>query len=336
MAILFMDGFDLYNGSGAGIGLQSKWIAPSSFVVLGPGRFGGQAVVPNGGGSAGSSTMDRGHAEVSSLSIGFAYRADAILSRIILAFQNGTTTSHISLHLVNNGALEIRNAGNTIVGTTAAGVIALDAWHYIEFGATISDTAGTAELKLDGVTLLSLTGLDTRNGTTTTANLLRLHTSVTGAGRNDFDDLYLCDTFASLGQRRIDVIRPSADTIDKDFVPSTGTVNYAMVDDALAETTDYVQGSVVGDLDLYDLGNLSVIPTTIDAVQVNVWALKTDTVARSIAAVADNAGTQTQSPNHALTSSVTKMELLMPNAPGGAAWTAALVNGLKIGPKVTV
>ncbi|HEV2643227.1 MAG TPA: hypothetical protein VGT98_10985, partial [Candidatus Elarobacter sp.] len=60
-----------------------------------------------------------------------------------------------------NGSLTAVASGGGTLGTTAAGVLPVDGlWHHLEMQAKASQTAGTLDIWIDGVSVLSLTGLN--------------------------------------------------------------------------------------------------------------------------------------------------------------------------------
>lgn len=350
MAILLIDGFDVYNGvTSVSLSPRAKWVFDESYqdptVVVG--RFGGQALqFPSQVTSSGGNYISRFlPSAVAAFAVGCAMR---FVTMVTSGTNNGAhlalmsdTTHMVGIRINADGSLSaLRMTSNiavTVLGTTAAGVILAAAWHFVEFVGTISDTTGTIDIVVDGVTVLTLTAQDTRNGTPTTVNKIRIGTTHddSAAGSVQIDDLYVTDG-VSLGQQRIDVIRPSADTVDSDFVPSTGVDNYALVNGILADSTDWVDGSTLGDLDIYELDNMSAVPTTVSAVQLIAFAQKTDAALRSLALVADIGGVQTQSGDLALVASLTRYDAIFETKPGGGGWTGADVDSLRIGPKVTV
>lgn len=336
--IVQMDGFDLYNGTGAGVGLASKWFVSGGYVNMLAGRFSGQAVgSTTGGGASQTGYVERIFpAAYATFGIGVACQHTALGDANFLFLHSGATQM---VYLARNadGSIDVFNGANVLLGTTAAGLITVGGWHYYELSVTVSDTAGAVRLKIDGAVALDLINVDTRNGTPTTIDKVRLWCALSNLGRIYWDDYYLVDTFDTLGERRIETIRPAADTVDKDFVASgASATNYTQVDDALADAADYVEGALVGDLDLYELANLSSAPATIDAVQMTGFLTKSDAGSRNAALVADLAGVQTQSGDIVLASSVVKDDTIMTQAPGAVAWSAANVNSLRLGPKVTL
>lgn len=347
MPVTIVDGFDAYNGIQANIGLQSKWAgAGVTLITLVAGRFGGQAAE-----SLSSSTQQRYMtrtlpAVTTAVGVGVALRmtvfptADNV--HALIAFVKGTTYT-LGLRVTTTGAIEVyrltTNIAGTSLGVSAAGVITANTWHYVEFGATIHDTTGVVIIKVDGVTVLNLAAQDTNNAVT---NVDTIHLGYPDAnslalGTAQFDDLYIMDASATLGERRVETLYPTSDVL-QGLTRSAGAQNFALVDEAVANgDTDYVSGSVVGDRDTYGFGDLTGVPATINAVQISSFAMKTDAGARSIANQVISGATTSDGANFALAASYSKHERLMLTDPDGSvAWTAAKVNALTGGPKVTV
>jgi hypothetical protein len=151
-----------------------------------------------------------------------------------------------------------------------------------------------------------------------------------------YDDLYMTNTATRVGERRIDVLRPSADTAQKDWTPSTGTNNSALVDDTtFNDDTDYVSASTVGNKDLYDIGNLGFTPAAITALQVTYRARKDDATTREIRANVKSGSTTANGATKGMTTSYqTFFDIYETDPATSAAWTTSAVNALQIGPEV--
>ena len=99
-------------------------------------------------------------------------------------------------------------------------------------------------------------------------------------GLNEFSsptvhDVYVTNGRTRLGESGVAVLYPSADTADADWTPSTGTDHYATVDETTVNgDAGYVASGTVGDLDLYEIGDLPFVPDGIHAVQVTMCARK--------------------------------------------------------------
>lgn len=351
MAITMIDGFDLYNGTGANTGLQSKWVVATSgtgaSLSLVSGRFGGQAVRMTISGSSNQVVNITRNLGVSSASAseGFAFRKSVLGDSIPIAQFLSGATPMVGIIVNADGSITAGRftaiATWTALGSSVAGVISANTFHYIEVSVTISDTTGTFVVKVDGNTVINLSSQDTRNGTPTTVDTIQFVANRSAAGTAatlDFDDAYTTDTSTSLGERKIETLRPNADTAQKDFTRSAGSDNFALVDDTTSNgDTDYVQGSTVGNLDRYTTAGLSTTPSAIDAVQLTAFALKTDATTRNIALHARSGSTDSDGSNYALAASYTKFDRILETDPAtSAAWTSTGVNSLQFGPKVTV
>jgi hypothetical protein len=226
-----------------------------------------------------------------------------------------------------------RNA-QTDLGRTGAPVLHAGTWHYIEVEGVIGDS-GAVRVYVDGAKVLDLAGVDTQQQTNAQAAIIQLgysNSSVTYL----FDDLYVIDKATRLGERKITVLTPTAD-VAKAFTPSTGTDNFACLDEAVPDTTDYVTASAPGATDTYELADLATPPAVIDAIQLTALARKTDAATRALALQAVSGGTIDDGPNLYLAASFTPISRILPTDPAtGAAWTAPAVNALRAGPKVTV
>ena len=350
MAIVAVDGFDLYNGVGANTGVQAKWaLTSTTSISLVAGRFSGQAVQCTIGSSA--AHMQRIlPATYAAFTDNFAARFTTLTG----ASPSNTTcpfriylsgaTYMLGIKVNSSGQLEVFRMSATYAGTllgTSTACIVVNTWHFIEAAFEISDTVGTVTIKVDGTTVLTLSAQDTRNGTPTTIDRVQYgdvySVGFGGAWVGQFDDMFVTDSITFTGERRVETLRPSAD-VTQTFGRSAGTANYSLVNETLVDgDTTYVQGTTVGDTDTYGLSDLTGTPTNISAVQISVFAEKTDATSRSIALQAKSGATTSDGGNFTLAASYSKFERLLLTDPNtSAAWSVSGVNALQCGPKVTV
>ncbi len=342
MALLFLDGFESYNNQ-TDTGLQ--WVnvsgAPGS-ISAATSRTGSRSLNP------GSGAMETRVLPVSGATGvgGFAYNTTALTTaRELIAFTEGTTI-HLTLYLTTAGALAVyrgRFSGGTLLGTSAAGVIASNTWHYIEFKALIDNATGTYEVKVDETSVLSGTGADTQNAGTSTWDRLTL---LGTAGVNQFfDDLYVCDGSGAanndfLGNCQVEVLRPQTDAVaagtNAGFTPSTGTDHGALVDETTPNSdTDYNSGTAVGQKDTYNYPSVS-LSGTIKGVKVAPFVKKTDAGPRTICTVVRSSGTDY---DHATaispaTSYQFESQIWETDPATAAAWNSAGINAAEFGLKV--
>lgn len=347
MALIFVDGFDVYNGVGINTGLRAKWsTGDTAGMTMQAGRFGDQCLrSSNGSGGFPFVYRDLG-ANYSTLAFGCAVRIGTMPSGTFgpqIQFRDGATSQCGFMFQADGSIMAQRGGGDgnggTSLGVTATGLILANTWYYIESEITVHNSTGAMKLFIDGVAVLTLTGLDNAGTANNYANQMRIGGNQSAGALNfEFDDIYVVDAATRLGERRVETLRPTADTAEKDFTRSAGSDNYPLVDELTTNgDTDYVQGSTVGDLDLYDFANLSSTPTTINAVQVSSFCCKTDATARSVALQVKSGATSSDGSNFTLSSSYTKIDRILATDPNtAAAWTAANVNAAQAGPKVTV
>ncbi len=337
------DGFDLYNGDTAPLGFLGKWTSNNSSGSLVTGRFTGQAYRP---GTSFSGERHRAlDSAVSALTPTFAIKVTAASTvgsvrpvivlksaatyMVGIAFEAGGVISAYRLTAIGTG---------TLLGSSAISSYSLATWHSIEAEVEISDTTGRVTVYVDGVSVLNLTSQDTRNGAPTTVDTLGLASHGSGGANVDIDDLWVEYSGTKPTKLlRVETIRPNADGATLNWTPSTGSSHFAVVDDTTVSEADYLQASVVGDVDELSLGNLSSTPTLIKTVNAIGYAKRTDATARSIALGVKSGATNSDGANFALAATTTRFDRRMDVDPDtSAAWLGAAVDALQGRPKVTV
>jgi hypothetical protein len=333
MALLFVDGADHYATAD---GLK-KWNAFGTGVTINSsaGRRGGGAIALAGSTRFVDKQLPSNYA---TLIVGYAFDAGGGSNTAMLKILDGATI-HVALFLTAANAIAAyRGDLTTLLGTSANGVVPVSGYFYIEAKVLISDTVGTVTVRVNGVAVLTLTGLDTRNAGNASATGFRIMgTSATSL----VDDIYANDTSGGapqndfLGDCRIDTLFPNADGSNSAWTPSTGTDHYALVDESTPNTTDYVETSGVGNKDTWNFQNLSAITGTIYGVQVSSAALKDDAGARSIANTVKSGATNADGATQALsTSQLYYMDIWATDPNTAAAWTEANVNAAEFGVKL--
>ena len=339
MAILFTDGFDSY-GTTTGTNILTRWTT-----VTTPGSI-SSAVTPYGYGQSFSIASSTNIAVASiTATTTFTFGCAVYLSSVS-ALAGATSfgvfevlssgTSQLFIHFLSNGTIQVTRAASTVIATsTVPGRIKSGNWYYIEFSATISDTVGTVRVDVDGETVINATGLDTRNGTPTNINQIRLGSNGDNAAKY-FDDIYVSDSIIPLGPQRIYTLRPNVDTAQKQWIPLSGANNYTMVGETVTDgDTSYVSGSTVGDFDLYDLGNYPAATANIKAINHLVWARKTDATVRTITSTTKSGATTTDSSAFTLGTTYAGFSKIYEADPNtSTAWTVSGVNALQVGQKV--
>lgn len=341
MAITLIEGFDLYAGTATGTGLQSRWNCGTvAEQLMATGRFGGQCWQGrNRSGTQQASAQRFFTGGALQGSVGFAFRVDSVSGMGTPVFFR---FGQFRVGFNANGFISVHRDATQIAISTGSELVS-GTWYYFEAEVVFSATVGTVTVYKNGTPIVGLNGLTGLNTGTTVPDHILLDT--TGSNGSNitrsyvyFDDIYVTNTATRLGERRVETLRPNADTVQKDFARSAGADNFALVDEATSNgDTDYVQGSTVGDLDRYTIGALSSTPSAISAVQLTAFALKTDAATRNIALHCQSGATDSDGPDFALGATYGKFDRILETDPAtSAAWTATGVNSLLIGPKVTV
>jgi hypothetical protein len=232
----------------------------------------------------------------------------------------------------------------TLLGSTANGIIAPNAWHYIEVKVTLSDTVGVFTIWVDGVSVLALTGQDTKNaGTKTVFDGFALGAAFGGINFY-YDDVYVLNgagsvNNANLGDVRVRTILPTATGASSAGVGSDGNSvnNYQLVDDPIfsSGSADYVDLQATDDIDTYGMGDLPETGGPVYAVQVSSYDQKSDAGLRSIAHVVRVASTNYAGADitEALGSFIGHATMWEQNPATSAQWNVAAVNALEAGAK---
>lgn len=195
--------------------------------------------------------------------VGFAYKLNAGVSSVsyqddgIVALMPHAGAPHISLLLNTDLTISVvRGAAETgTVLSTSTNTIVDGTWHYIEFKAFIDNTTGAYELKVDGTSWTSGTSADTQDDATNTISLVKFSRVYTGTGGEELiDDVYVrgdetTNTAGGFwGDVSIQTVFPNANGANRDFTLSTGTDDFAVLDET-GDTpfTDYAYSGTATD-----------------------------------------------------------------------------------------
>lgn len=322
MAIIRIDGFDLYSVT---VPISARWSVTGSTPTYQTGRFAGQCVrLPSTSAIMAAVTLG------DTFAVGFAHRAVGLAGGFTFAlrFRNSTTLVD-ELNITDTGALRWTQNG-TQKGISAANLIVDSVWNYIEIEFTRSASVGVFTVYLNGTSVLTASAQNL--GASQIDNIL-----ITGTnGSNDVDDFYMTNVATKLGESRVDTIRPSADTAQKNWTPSTGTNNSANVDETTYNgDTDYNSSSTVGNYDLFDVTDMAFTPSTVRAVQAVVCARKDDATTRQIRSKLKSGATTQNGATTSLTTTYnTNADIYETDPNTGSAWAASAVNAAQLGVEV--
>jgi hypothetical protein len=249
--------------------------------------------------------------------------------------ESGTT--HISLQYDSSNHLKVVMGASTVLGTGST-VLQVSTWYYVELKVTINDSTGSFELRINGQTETSGSGVDTRNGGTGVIDNIYFTTAQFSS--QYMDDFYVCDGSGSvnnsfLGDIKIETLYPSGAGTTTQFTPSTGS-NYQNVDETTPnDDTDYNYTSTTGNKDTYAYADLATTAGIVYGVQQLIYARKDDAGTRTIAPVARSGGTDYDGSTVSLLDTYTYFRSVRdvnPNTSSG--WTISEVNGAEFGVKL--
>ncbi len=290
-----------------------------------------------------SRTLASPHATVV---IGFALQSTGSgISYISKVFGDAGATLHGEVRHNTNGSFTALNGPGGTLGTSAANALPFNGWGYVEIKWVLHDTTGSVEIRVNGVTVLNLTNIDTKNGGTVASYDKVTFGPTAAVAQCTFltDDIYILTGAGTmnndfLGDSRVRSLIPTGNGASSGMTGSDGnsTDNYLLVDDVPPNTADYVGSAVVDTQDTYAMTDLAETTGIVAGVSHRILATKTDSGARSIAQVTRSGGVDYVASDNVLTlGSYLSFENLRELDPAtGVAWTRAGVNAVEQGARV--
>jgi hypothetical protein len=338
-SVVYIDSFDHYTTVA-----DKLWSGSGGFGITGARNGNGLYVQGNWQAGFDGSVVRDFAAAFSEGIFGFALRSSRLANENIYLQEASGATTHIHASWDGSGHLVFKlGVGGTTLGTTTS-VWTTNADKYVEIHVKIHDTTGFLRVYVNGALEINFSG-DTRNGGS--GNLIRFamsSTQITFEGGHNLiiDDLYVISNddgvSAPLGDSKVECRFPNGNGNSSQFDGSDGntTDNYLLVDETPPNSdTDYVESPDVGDKDTYLVQDLAAPTGVVHAVQVNLFAKKSDAGARSMVSVARLAGTEADSASAALTTTYAYYRDVRLAKPGSGGWTISDFNSTEFGMKVS-
>ncbi len=278
---VFIDGFDHYSDAAA----TPKWDASSTFVtqtgvrVLGYGRAANcGSLLPALYGvktlaSPAAAFVAGFHFQCVSASnenpVLFAVVDDASTQ---IQFRYNTQTEKVTI---------LR--GSTVVATSV-GTLPKNAWAWCSVKVVVNGTTGVAELYVNGTSFVTFAG-DTAESANNYANKFQIGSGASNVNLYYDNFVIAWDEAAPLNDHvsegRVYFGVPASDGDTTSFAPSTGSDNYAVVDEIPPNgDTDYNSSATPGAKDLFGMTAFTGISAAVLAVQLGTYGKKTDTGVR--------------------------------------------------------
>lgn len=249
----------------------------------------------------------------------------------VCAWDNGT--AQWSLAFFPTGAIAIKqgDGGSSILATTGPGVIA-PGYFGVEVEVSISSSAGTAQVWLNGVQVLSATGLNTQQSSNAYANQVSVGDLFNyGLANMLADDFRVWDNTGSvcnapLGtDSRLIAKLPSGVGAVTQWTPNGAAANWQCVDDNPPDgDSTYVSCSTVSDDDAYSMPSAGFTAAPVMVIA-RSYARKDDGATRSMQVGVDSSGSALSGGNFTLGSTYAFIDgdCSSEDPHTLAAWTAA-------------
>lgn len=344
MAILFMDGFDGFT-TVAQAGRRGINALNLDVKTTG-GRFGGGAAQFYAQAAGGNFPFVTTSGDT--VYIGWAEKQSAATSTY-WALGRGNQ-SRVSAGGANTCFYLYWNSSTTVIVYNAAGTqigtftLPVDGnWHWYDIKCVaLSGTSGSIEIRIDGTTVFQATGVNMA-GASATGTQWSWNMGYSYGYQNDtypyFDDVVIQDTSGTsnnswVGDCRIATLLPDSVDAAGAWTANTGTLATALA--TQDDDTAYATSSTTADEFFVGVADLPVTPSAIRAVQTTVIAKKTGTDGTTITPEVKSGSTVGAGAATALGTNYGGFKKIFENDPAtSAAWTAAAVNALKVGGKLS-
>lgn len=344
--ILFCDSFKHYNTQAQ---MLRKYPVVSSFTgwtfdATG-GRFGGQCLASAGypmlvSLGSGKTALTQGVSLYLTATMGLGNAGATILS-----FFDDTTTQ-VKLQIGSNRELRVyRGSFAAVLGTSSADLLPMNQWFRLECRVVFSNTVGSVEVKVNGVVVWSLTGIDTCQTANEYATGVGLHGareySAWASGNvGKTEDWVVTDNSSPnadyLGDVRIHVLQPNgAGTYQESGTNVGGSSRADAVDDTTPDDdSTYNPFTGVGQRNTYTLSNLPGSVGTVYGVQQVTMLRKDDAADTSARQLVRSGSTDSEGSDVVPSTSYTyALRVLNQDPNGSVAWTTSAVDALEAGLK---
>jgi len=347
MPIVWQDGLDSYDADADMLANYSYYASTPPTFGSSTGRFGGGAAYCGANSATGSAMLCRGVPNSDLYhQFGGAVKFTALAGGSIGgartsvgSYDDIATQIHCKIAVTSAGEIQIYNDAATLVATSATGVITLNTWKYLEVRIYRHATAGSVEVFIGGVSVVSATSIDTIDTSSTVIVGFWNRGSLTDENLFYVDDFYVASGSSfdtAVGDRRIGSLAVNADTAQADLSLSTGSSGYQLLDDTGGGNgdTDYIYSTTVGHISDFDFADLSGSPT-IHAVAVKLRASKTDagskTLRARIKSSSSVANGSTFDPGIGYSQHT---DIFLVDPATSSAWTASGVNAALVGVEI--
>lgn len=354
MALLWMDGFDHYGSGAAGrlAMLDGVWAEISSnWTPTATNSRTGTAAL-RGSSFTGAQVIRRvlGGAKTV-VGVGGAFYLNVLpaanLAVKLCDFRDAANAIQVIIFVDSTGTVSAyRGDGVTLLGTSASPAVVASAYQHAECKVVFSQTVGSVEVRINGVTVLSLTGQDTVASALVECSQVSVFgtkNTPTNVLTLDIDDVFAWDDSGTLnndflGDRRVRTLFPDADTATEDWVATGATDGFDCIHDAAPdnETTYISAAPLTGSpptplTSIYGLQDPPAGAGAIAAVQTYVRMRKTEAGVTDVQVSMLSSGDESAGADHAITEAYTYwMDVHELNPNTGTVWSEASLSAAQL------
>jgi hypothetical protein len=185
-----------------------------------------------------------------------------------IKFTDEVDADQVKIHWNSNDGFGVYDGSNTLLGSTANGVLKPLTWQYLEIRVTISNTVGIVTMRVNESQVLNLTNQDTKIGTDYIRYIEFGHihrTSQTDVAW--LDDFYI-DSSQFHGDCQVKPFYPdSVSSTNNDFTASAGNKDDCVDEEQSNEDTDYIYSDTLNDKQTFGITTGAL--GTVKGIQVN-------------------------------------------------------------------
>ncbi len=255
-------------------------------------------------------------------------------------FSDNVNATICELSVNPSGQIELVNNAGVSLGLTTAPVIVANAWQHIEVKLVQGGAgASTCEVRVEGQTVLNLTGLTFGNNNNFSCLEFRALDGSNSGQAVYFKDLVIWNTLGAyntdfLGSVSVYTLRPDGD-VALNWTPSTGSTGWDLIDESDPDDANYISAGT-GPIPSAYRSTLTDLPPDVTAVRglmSVVRARKTDGGDGSLQVGIDSGPATDLGADRPMTTAFTYWaDVSEENPDTSTAWTPATVNaaGLRI------
>lgn len=264
----------------------------------------------------------------------------------ICVLQNGAN-EQVSIWIVPGSAgktkFRVKRGSTTLV--TTANEYTNNFWVYIEVKIVL-DTGGgvdgSAEIRVNESVDGTVSGVDTTNHGSTTANKVQWELRH-DASQWSWDDFYVCDDQGSinntyLGDRCVEGKKPTGDGNRNQWTPNAGSAHWDRVSESSTDddsTYLFVPNNQDGKVELFQMADLATIVGTVNAVQISFQCRMDSSGTDKVRLIfRSGGGSEATGPDKTVSSIAGYQwyqEIYEQDPVSASAWTVAAFNAMQIG-----